>query len=139
MRFCCRQILAIALGALALAILVFFLLFTGTLTLVPATASGFVFFTVTSLLSGSGLLALLLSVLRAERSAALAEAWLCCGEATAISALGALLTSLITSLTVSLEIGLYIGVALVFLFLFLFFGTLICFLRRYTTVRHTNC
>lgn len=138
MRFCCRQVLAIGLGALALAILVFFLLFTGTLTLVPGAASGFVFFSLTTLLSGGALLTLLLSVLRAERSPALAEAWLCCGEAAAISALGALLTSLITALTVSLEIGLYIGVALVFFFLLLSFGSLVCFLRRYVTARFVN-
>lgn len=74
MRVCCRQILAIALGALTLGILVFFLLFTGTLTLVPAAAGGIVFFTLVSLLSGGGLLVLLRSVLDAERSPALADA-----------------------------------------------------------------
>ena len=140
MRFCCRQILALALGALALGILVFFLLFTGTLILAPAAVSGIVFFTLISVLAGFGLLVLLSGVLRAERSPALADAWLCCGEAAAISALGALLTALITSLTVSLEIGLFIGVALCFFFLFLFFGSLICFLRRYVTARFPgNC
>ena len=138
MRFCCRQVLALALGALALGILVFFLLFTGTLTLVPAAAGGIVFFTLISALTGGGLLTLLLGILRAERSPALTDAWLCCGEAAAISALGALLTSLVTSLTVSLEIGLFIGVALCFFFLFLFFGSLICFLRRYVTVRFSG-
>lgn len=135
MRLCCRQVLALALGALALGILVFFLLFTGTLTLVPAAVSGIVFFTLVSVLAGGGLLALTAGVLRAARSPALTDAWLCCGEAAAVSALGALLTALITSLTVSLEIGLYLGVALCFFFLFLFFGSLVCFLRRYLTAR----
>ena len=52
----------------------------------------------------------------------------------------ALLTALITFLTVSLEVGLYIGVALIFLFLFLFLSGVICFLRRYLTVRaHCSC
>jgi len=138
MKYCCRQVLAIALGALALAILVFFLLFTGTLTLVPAAVSGVVFFTLAAVLSGGGLLVLLLATLRAERTPALGDAWLCCGEAAAISALGALLTALITSLTVSLEVGLYIGTALCFFFLFLFFGSLICFVRRYVTSRFSS-
>ena len=138
MRICCRQVFALVLGALTLGILVFFLLFTGTLTLVPAAASGTVFFTLVSLFSGGGLLVLVLGVLQANRTPALTDAWLCCGEAAAISALGALLTALITSLTVSLEIGLYIGVALSFFFLFLFFGSLICFLRRYLTARFNS-
>jgi len=138
MRFCCRQVLALALGALALGILVFFLLFSGILTLVPAAAGGIVFFTLISVLAGGGLLAPLSGVLRAERSPALADAWLCCGEAAAISALGALLSSLITSLTVSLGIGLFIGVALCFFFLFLFFGNLICLARRYVTARFSG-
>lgn len=116
MRICCRQVFA----------------------LVPAAVSGIVFFTLVSLLSGGGLVALALGTLRASRTPALADAWLCCGEAAAISALGALLTALVTSLTVSLEIGLYIGAALCFFFLFLFFGSLICFLRRYLTARFNS-
>jgi len=135
MRFCIRQALGLVLGALLLGILVFVLLFTGLLTLVPAAASGIVFFTLASLLSGGGVLALALGVLRTERTPALTDAWLCCGEAAAISALAALLTSLLTALTVSLEVGLYLGVSLSFFFLFLFFGFLICFLRRYVTAR----
>ena len=138
MRFCFRQALGLVLGALGLGVLVFLLLFTGLLTLVPAAAGGIVFFTIASLLSGGGLLALLLGVLRAERSPALADGWLCCGELAGIGAVGALFTSLITSLTVSLEVGLYIGTALVFAFLFLFFGAVLCFLRRYVTVRFSN-
>ena len=39
MRLCRRHVLALTLGALALGILVFFLLFTGTLTLIPAAVS----------------------------------------------------------------------------------------------------
>ena len=121
------------LGGLALSVLVFVLLFTGTLTLVPATALGIVFFSLLALISGGGLLALAAGVLRANRSPALADAWLCCGELAGVGALGALLTSLVTFLTTSLEVGLYIGVALSFFFLFLFFGGLLCFLRRYVT------
>ena len=132
MRFCFRQALGLVLGALGLGVLVFLLLFTGLLTLVPAAAGGIVFFTIASLLSGGGLLALLLGVLRAERSPALG------GGLAGIGAVGAVFTSLIASLTVSLEVGLYIGTALVFAFLFLFFGAVLCFLRRYVTVRFSN-
>lgn len=139
MKFCFRQALGLVLGALGLGVLVFLLLFTGLLTLVPTSVGGIVFFTLVSLLSGGGLLVLALGVLYAERSAALADGWICCGELAGIGALGALITSLITSLTVSLEVGLYIGTALVFAFLFLFFGAALCFLRRYVTVRFGNC
>lgn len=135
MKLFCRQTLALALGALALGILVFFLLYTGTLALSPTEVSGRVFFTLVSALSGGGLLVLTAGVLRANRSPALADGWLCCGETAAVSALGTLLTVLLTSLTASTETGLYVGTALCCFFLFLFFGSLICFLRRYLTAR----
>ena len=138
MKTCLLQSLALVLGGLTLAVLVFAQLFTGVLALIPASVPGVIFFILTALLSGGGLLALLLGVLRAERSPALADGWLCCGELAGIGAVGALFTSLITSLTVSLEVGLYIGTALVFAFLFLFFGAVLCFLRRYVTVRFGN-
>ena len=138
MRFCFRQIFGLVLGALALAILAFVLLFTGLITLVPAAASGFVFFTLVSVLAGGGLLALITAVLQADRSPALINAWMCCGDLAGVAAIGAIFTSLITSLTVSLGIGLYIGVALVFFFLFLFLGSLLCLLRRYVTTCN-NC
>lgn len=135
MRFCFSQILALVLGGLALGILTFVLLFTGVLALVPAAALGIVFFALVILLSGGGLLVLTAAILRSERTPALADAWLCCGELSAIGALGALLTSLITFLTTSLEVGLFIGVSLTVFFLFVFFGGLVCFVRRYLTAR----
>jgi len=135
MRNCILRTLSLVLGGLALGILVFVLLFTGVLTLVPTTPLGIVFFALTTLLAGGGMLAFLLAVPRAERTPALAGAWLCCGQLSLIGALGTVLTSLITLLSVSLEVGLYIGVALVFAFLFLFLGGLICFLRRYLLAR----
>ena len=115
--------------------LVVILLFTGVLTLVPTSPAGLVFFSLTTLLSGGGVLVFLLAALRAERTPALAEAWLCCGQLSLIGALGTVLTSLITLLSTSLEVGLYIGAALVFASLFLFLGGLICFLRRYLVPR----
>ena len=140
MRICFLKSLALILGGLALGILVFLLLFTGVLTLIPSTAIGIAFFALVVILAGGGLLALAAGVLHTDRTPALADAWLCCGELAAIGAAGTLLTALITFLTVSLEVGLYIGVALVFLFLFLFLSGVICFLRRYLTVRaHCSC
>ena len=138
MRFCFRQVFSLILGALVLAILVFVLLFTGLITLIPTAVSGFVFFTLVSALAGGGLLVLTTSVLQADRTPALINAWLCCGDLAGVAAIGAIFSSLITSLTVSLGIGLYIGVALVFFFLFLFFGSLLCLLRRYVTTCN-NC
>ena len=135
MKFCIRQALGLVLGALVLGILVFFLLFTGLLTVVPSTSVGIVFFTLTSLGSVGVLLVLVLGVFAADRTPALADGWLCCGELAGIGAIGTLLASLITLLTVSLGVGLYLGVALVFFFLFLTLGTLLCLLRRYVTVR----
>ena len=131
MRNCILQMLSLVLGGLALGILAFVLLFTGALTLVPTAAPGIAFFTLTTLLAGGGALAFLLTVLRSERTPALTEAWLCCGQLSLIGALGTVLTSLITLLSVSLEVGLYVGIALVFFFLVLYLGGLICFLRRY--------
>ena len=82
-----------------------------------------------------GLLAYLLGVLRADRTPALADAWLCCGEASALGALGALLTALITSLSAASGVGLEIGAALCCAFLALMGGGILCFLRRYVTAR----
>lgn len=138
MYVCLLKSAALVLGGLALGILVFVLLFTGVLTLVPTAASGIVFFSLLAVLSIAGLLTLTAGILHAERTPALADALLCCGELAAVGASGALLTSLITFLTVSLEVGLYLGVALTFFFLFLFLGGVICFLRRYLTARF-NC
>ncbi|MBR5571228.1 MAG: hypothetical protein IKV99_01105 [Oscillospiraceae bacterium] len=135
MKTCLLQTLALVLGGLALGILVFLLLFTGVLTLVPAAATGLVFFALTILLAGSGLLLLVYTLLRSERSPALADAWLCCGQTAAVGAVGTVLTGLITLLTVSLEVGLYIGAALTVFFLFLLLGGLLCLARRYVTVR----
>jgi len=140
MKTCLLQSLALVLGGLTLAVLVFALLFTGVLALIPATVPGVIFFILTALLSGGGLILLVYGLLRAERSPALADAWLCCGQTAAIGALGALFTSLITLLTVSAEVGLFIGTALVCFFLFLFLGGLICLARRYATARfHCGC
>ena len=85
----------------------------------------------------SGLLAYLLGGLLADRTPALADAWLCCGEASAAGALGALLTALITALSASSGVGLHIGAALCCAFLALMGGGILCFLRRYVTVRFT--
>lgn len=140
MRACIRQAAALVLGGLALGVLVFFLFFTGMLTLVPAAAGGIVFFTLVSVIAAAAVLTLTAGVLQAERTPALADAWLCCGELSVVGGLGALLTSLLTSLTVSLEVGLFVGVAVTFFFLVLLFGGLICFLRRYVTARfHCGC
>lgn len=135
MRACIRQAAALVLGGLALGVLVFFLLFTGLVTLVPTAVGGIVFFTLVSVISVAAVLALSVGVLLAERTPALADAWLCCGGIAAVGAFGALLTSLLTSLTVSVEVGLYVGVAVVFFFLTLLFRGLFCFLRRYVTAR----
>ena len=139
MRICFLKSLALVLGGLALGILVFILLFTGVLTVIPTTAAGIAFFMLTAIFAGSGLLLLAAGVLRTERTPALTDAWLCCGTTAAIGAIGTLLTALITFLTVSLEVGLYIGVALTFFFLFLFLGGIFCFLQRYLTVRSNGC
>jgi len=139
MRACIRQAAALVLGGLALAVLVFFLLFTGMITLVPTAVGGIVFFTLVSVISAAAILALVVGVLLADRTPALADAWLCCGEVAAVGAFGALLTSLLTSLTVSLEVGLFVGVAVIFFFLTLLFGGLFCLVRRYVTARFNNC
>lgn len=134
MQFCLFKSLALVLSGLALGVLVFVLLFTGTLTVVPASALGIAFFALVAALSGGGLLALAAAVLRANRSPALADAWYCCGRLAAIGAAATVLTALLTFLTASLEIGLYIGVSLIFFFLTLLLGGLLCFLQRYVTV-----
>lgn len=139
MRICFLKSLALVLGGLALGILVFILLFTGVLTVIPTTAAGIAFFMLTAGIAGGGLLLLAAGVLCTERTPALTDAWLCCGETAAVGAIGAFLTALLTFLTASLEVGLYIGVALTVFFLFLFLGGIACFLRRYLTVRFGNC
>ena len=135
MRRCLCYLLVLVLGSLALAGLVFALLRTGVLTLAPATAAADLFFGVTAAAGLGGLLAYLLGVLRADRTPALADAWLCCGEASALGALGALLTALITSLSAASGVGLEIGAALCCAFLALMAGGILCFLRRYVTAR----
>jgi len=130
MKTCFFQNLALLLGGLVLGILTFILLFTGILTLIPATPLGIVFFALVILLAGGGLVALSAAALHTERTRGAAEAWLCCGDLTTIGAIGTVLTGLLTLLTTSLEVGLYIGVALLFFFLFLFLGGLVCLLRR---------
>lgn len=135
MKRCFCYLLALVLGSLALGGLVFALLRTGVLTLAPATAAADLFFGVTAAAGLGGLLAYLLGVLRADRTPALADAWLCCGEASALGALGALLTALITSLSAASGVGLEIGAALCCAFLALMAGGILCFLRRYVTAR----
>ena len=88
-------------------------------------------------LAVGGLLAYLLGGLLADRTPALADAWLCCGEASAVGALGALLTALITALSTASGVGLHIGAALCCAFLALMAGGILCFLRRYVTTRFT--
>ena len=139
MRSCIRQAAALVLGGLALGVLVFFLLFTGLITLVPTAVGGIVFFTLVSVISAAAVLTLTVGVLLADRTPALADAWLCCGEISMVGAFGALLTSLLTALTVSLEVGLFVGVAVIFFFLTLLFGGLFCLARRYVTARFCNC
>ena len=54
-----------------------------------------------------------------------------------MGALGALLTALITALSTASGVGLHIGAALCCAFLALMGGGILCFLRRYVTVRFT--
>ena len=135
MKRCFCYLLALVLGSLALGGLVFALLRTGVLTLAPAAAEARIFFGASAAAGLGGLLAYLLGVLRADRTPALADAWLCCGEASAIGALGALLTGLITALSAASGVGLEIGAALCCAFLALMGGGILCFLRRYVTAR----
>lgn len=135
MKRCFCYLLTLVLGSLALGGLVFALLRTGVLTLTPASPAALVFFALTALAGLGGLLAYLLGALRADRTPALADAWLCCGEASAVGALGALLTGLITALSAASGVGLEIGAALCCAFLTLMGGGILCFLRRYVTAR----
>ena len=137
MRRCFCYLLALVLGSLALGGLVFALLRTGVLALTPSSPAALVFFGLAALAGLSGLLDYLLGVLRADRTPALADAWLCCGEASAAGALGALLTALIAVLSASSGVGLEIGAALCCAFLALMAGGILCFLRRYVTARFT--
>ena len=136
--FCC--LLTLVLGALALGGLVFALLRTGVLALTPGTPAALVFFGLAALAGLGGLLTYLLGALYAQRTPALADAWLCCGEASGAGALGALLTALITALSAASGVGLEIGAALCCAFLALMAGGILCFLRRYVTARFgTGC
>ena len=135
MKRCFCYLLTLVLGALAVFGLVFALLRTGVLALTAASPAALVFFGLAALAGLGGLLAYLTGVLRADRTPALADAWLCCGEASAIGAMGALLTALITALSAASGVGLEIGAALCCGFLTLMAGGILCFLRRYVTAR----
>ena len=99
MKRCFCYLLTLVLGSLAVGGLVFALLRTDVLTLTAATPTALFFFAATAAAGLGGLLAYLLGGLLADRTPALADAWLCCGEASAVGALGALLTALITALS----------------------------------------
>ena len=112
MKRCFCYLLTLVLGSLAVGGLVFALLRTDVLTLTAATPTALFFFAATAAAGLGGLLAYLLGGLLADRTPALADAWLCCGEASAVGALGALLTALITALSTASGVGLHIGAAL---------------------------
>ena len=131
MKRCFCYLLTLVLGSLAVGGLVFALLRT------DATPTALFFFAATAAAGLGGLLAYLLGGLLADRTPALADAWLCCGEASAVGALGALLTALITALSTASGVGLHIGAALCCAFLALMAGGILCFLRRYVTTRFT--
>ena len=137
MKRCFCYLLALVLGALAVGGLVFALLRSGALTLTAGPSAALLFFASAAAAGLGGLLAYLLGGLLADRTPALADAWLCCGEASAAGALGALLTALTTALSASSGVGLHIGAALCCAFLALMGGGILCFLRRYVTVRFT--
>ena len=149
MKRCFCYLLTLVLGSLAVGGLVFALLRTDVLTLTAATPTALFFFAATAAAGLGGLLAYLLGGLLADRTPALADAWLCCGEASAVGALGALLTlglyaggqalltALITALSTASGVGLHIGAALCCAFLALMAGGILCFLRRYVTTRFT--
>ena len=137
MKRCFCYLLTLVLGSLAVGGLVFALLRTDVLTLTAATPTALFFFAATAAAGLGGLLAYLLGGLLADRTPALADAWLCCGEAYAVGALGALLTALITALSTASGVGLHIGAALCCAFLALMAGGILCFLRRYVTTRFT--
>ena len=111
MKRCFCYLLTLVLGSLAVGGLVFALLRTDVLTLTAATPTALFFFAATAAAGLGGLLAYLLGGLLADRTPALADAWLCCGEASAVGALGALLTALITALSTASGVGLHIGAA----------------------------
>ena len=129
MKRCFCYLLTLVLGSLAVGGLVFALLRTDVLTLTAATPTALFFFAATAAAGLGGLLA--------DRTPALADDWLCCGEASAVGALGALLTALITALSTASGVGLHIGAALCCAFLALMAGGILCFLRRYVTTRFT--
>ena len=124
MKRCFCYLLTLVPGSLAVGGLVFALLRTALFFVAATAAAGL-----------GGLLAYLLGGLLADRTPALADAWLCCGEASAVGALGALLTALITALSTASGVGLHIGAALCCAFLALMAGGILCFLRRYVTTR----
>ena len=86
MKRCFCYLLTLVLGSLAVGGLVFALLRTDVLTLTAATPTALFFFAATAAAGLGGLLAYLLGGLLADRTPALADAWLCCGEASAVGA-----------------------------------------------------
>ena len=139
MKRCFCYLLTLVLGSLAVGGLVFALLRTDVLTLTAATPTALFFFAATAAAGLGGLLAYLLGGLLADRTPALADAWLCCGEASAVGALGALLTALITALSTASGVGLHIGAALCCAFRALRAGGILCFWRRHVPPRFTGC
>ena len=137
MKRCFCYLLTLVLGSLAVGGLVFALLRTDVLTLTAATPTALFFFAATAAAGLGGLLAYLLGGLLADRTPALADAWLCCGEASAVGALGALLTALITALSTASGVGLHIGAALCCAFLALMAGATLVFGGGYHPPRST--
>ena len=78
MKRCFCYLLTLVLGSLAVGGLVFALLRTDVLTLTAATPTALFFFAATAAAGLGGLLAYLLGGLLADRTPALADAWLCC-------------------------------------------------------------
>lgn len=130
-----RQLLALALGAAAVFLASFLLLYTGRLTLVPGTPNAIAFFVLAALLPGLGLPLLLAGLVRPARSMALAESWRCGGELGALGGAGAVVVSLLTMLSASRGLALYLGAALACALLVLYLGGLVCFLRWYLDPR----
>lgn len=116
-------------------VLVFVLLFTGVLVLIPSSVTVLLFFAFVAAISAVGLLTLTLGSLLAERTPALSEAWRCCGMTAGAGALCALLTALLALFTLCSWLGALVCAALCSGFLALFLGGLLCFLDRYLTAR----
>lgn len=131
MRSCFRQTLFLLLGAAAVLLMTFLLLYTGRLALVPGSVHAAVFYAVSAVLPGLGLPLLAAALLRPHQAPGLGDAWQCCGVLSAVGAGGAVLTTLATMLLLSRELWLYLGISLLAGFLFLYLGGLVCFLHRY--------